>query len=469
MPIIPRSCSLPSRTAGLALVCLLLAGFSSSCSKEGAPDPQPSGEAGRGGGTGRGAGGRGGRGAGGGAPVPVVTTHAVSKAVPVTIPAVGTAEPLATVQIRAQVTGQLSAIHFTEGQDVQKGAPLFTLDARPFEAALQQAQAVLARDAAQAKNAQSQKARYEDLFKRGLIARDQYETQMATANALESTLAADQAAIENARLNLQYAKIIAPISGRTGSLNVHQGDLVRANDTTPLVVINQVAPIYVTFSVPGRYLPDIRRYQAQQGLKIEARIQSAGTPGAPQVAPPNAGTAPPTDGDGASNALPPAAPATAAIESGTVSFIDNSVDPTTGTIRMKGTFANTDHALWPGLFVQVTLILRTDPNAIVVPSIAVQTSQAGQFVYVVKPDDKTAEVRNIAVERQQGDESIISHGLRPGEEVVTDGQLRLNPGSKVVTGTRGEGSGGGSRGDGSNEGGGRRGGGRRGGNRGNQS
>jgi len=401
--------------------------------------------------------------------VPVVTTHAVSKAVPVTIPAVGTAEPLATVQIRAQVTGQLSAIHFTEGQDVQKGAPLFTLDARPFEAALQQAQAVLARDAAQAKNAQSQKARYEDLFKRGLIARDQYETQMATANALESTLAADQAAIENARLNLQYAKIIAPISGRTGSLNVHQGDLVRANDTTPLVVINQVAPIYVTFSVPGRYLPDIRRYQAQQGLKIEARIQSAGTPGAPQVAPPNPGTAPPTDGDGASNALPPAAPATAAIESGTVSFIDNSVDPTTGTIRMKGTFANTDHALWPGLFVQVTLILRTDPNAIVVPSIAVQTSQAGQFVYVVKPDDKTAEVRNIAVERQQGDESIISHGLRPGEEVVTDGQLRLNPGSKVVTGTRGEGSGGGPRGDGSNEGDGRRGGGRRGGNRGNQS
>ena len=470
MPIIPSSCFLPSRTAGLALICLLLAGFSSSsCSKEGANDPQPSGESGRGASGGRSAGGRAGRGAGGGGPVPVVTTHAVSKAVPVTIPAVGTAEPLATVQIRAQVTGQLSVIHFAEGQEVQKGAPLFTLDARPFEAALQQAQAVLARDTAQANNAKAQRARYEDLFKRGLIARDQYETQIANANALESTLAADQAQIENARLNLQYARIVAPITGRTGSLNVHQGDLVRANDTTPLVVINQVAPIYVSFSVPGRYLPDIRRYQAQQGLKIEARVQSAGTPGAPQVAPPNPGTAAPTDGnDGASNALPPAAPSTAAIEAGTVSFIDNSVDPTTGTIRMKGTFANADHALWPGLFVQVTLILRTDPNAIVVPSIAVQTSQAGQFVYVVKPDDKTAEVRNIAVERQQGDESIISHGLRPGEEVVTDGQLRLNPGSKVVTGTRGEGSGGSPEG-GSNEGGGRRGGGRRGGNRGNQS
>ena len=473
MPIISRFCFLPSRTAGLALVCLLLAGFSSSgCSKAGGADPQPaSGDAGRGAAAGRGVGGggRGNRGGGGGGPVPVVTTHAVQKAVPVTIPAVGTAEPLATVQIRAQVTGQLSAIHFTEGQDVKKDAPLFTLDARPFEAALQQAQAVLARDTAQAKNAQSQKARYEDLFNRGLIARDQYETQMATANALESTLAADQATIENAKLNLQFARIVAPISGRTGSLNVHQGDLVRANDTTPLVVINQVAPIYVSFSVPGRFLPDFRRYQAQQGLKIEAKIQTAGTPGAPQVAPPNPGTAPAGDGnDDASNAFPPAASPTAAIESGTVSFIDNSVDPTTGTIRMKGTFANADHALWPGLFVQVTLILRTDPNAITVPSVAVQTSQVGQFVYVVKPDDRSAEVRNIVVERQQGDESIISHGLRPGEEVVTDGQLRLNPGSKVVTGTRGEGAGG-ARDGGSNEGGGRRGGGRRGGNRGNQS
>jgi len=400
-----------------------------------------------------------------------VTTHAVARAVPVTIPAVGTAEPMATVQIRAQVTGQLSAVHFTEGREVKKGDPLFTLDARPFEAALQQAEAVLARDTAQAKNAQSQRARYEDLFKRGLIARDQYETQIATSNALESTLAADQAQIENARLNLQYAKIIAPISGRTGSLNVHQGDLVRANDTTPLVVINQVAPIYVTFSVPGRYLPDIRRYQAQQPLKIEAKIQPAGTPGAPQVAPPNPGSAPANDGDGASSALPPPAPTSITIESGAVSFIDNSVDPTTGTIRMKGTFGNADHALWPGLFVQVNLILRTDPNAIVVPSVAVQTSQSGQFVYVVKPEDRTAELRSIAVERQQGDDSIISHGLKAGEEIVTDGQLRLNPGSRVTTGTRGEG-GGGQNGGSTEESGRRRGGGdggRRGGNRGNQS
>src|SRR5215213_9065283 len=284
MPIIVRSHHKSSPTAGLlagALICLCLA--APGCSKGGTSDEGGSpATAGAGGSAGGGrAGGRGGR--GGGGPVPVVTARAVSKAVPVTIPAVGTAEPLQTVEIRAQVTGQLSRIHFREGQDVRKGTPLFTLDARPFEATLQQAQAVLARDSAQSKNAQSQRARYEDLFKRGLIPRDQYETQTANASALEATLAADQAQIENAKLNLQYTHILAPISGRTGALGVHEGDLVRANDTTPLVVINQVAPINVTFSVPGRYLPDIRRHQGQQPLKIEAHIQSSGTPGAPQI------------------------------------------------------------------------------------------------------------------------------------------------------------------------------------------
>lgn len=461
MPIAARFFS-PSRTLGFALICLFLAGFSSSaCSKNsGSTTEQPAGDAGGGGGAGRG-GARGGRGGNGGGPVPVVTTHAVSKAVPVTIPAVGTAEPVATVQIRAQVTGQLSAIHFIEGQEVRKGAPLFTLDARPFEATLQQAEAILARDTAQAKNAQSQRLRYEDLYKRGLIPRDQYETQMANTTALESTLAADQAQIENAKLNLQYTRIVAPISGRTGALNVHQGDLVRANDTAPLVIINQVAPIYVTFSVPGRYLPDIRRYHAQKPLRIEARIQPGGTPGAPQIPPPNPGAAPPETSDGGSKIEPAGNPAPLAIEAGSVSFIDNTVDPTTGTIRMKGTFGNEDHALWPGLFVQVTLVLRTDPSAIVVPSVAVQTAQAGQFVFVIKPD-RTAEVRSVVVERQQGEESVISRGLRPGEEVVTDGQLRLTAGARVTTGTRGEnaGDGGGARG---NDTGGRRGGGRRGG------
>jgi multidrug efflux system membrane fusion protein len=444
-------------------MCLLVAALTgSACSRGAGTNPQPAAEP-----SGR-AGGRGG-GRGGGA-VPVVTAPVVTKAVPVTIPAVGTAEPLATVQIRGQVTGQLSAIHFAEGQDVQAGAPLFTLDARPFEAVLRQAQAVLARDAAQAKNAQSQQARYEDLFNRGLIARDQYETQSATSLALESTLAADQAQIENARLNLQYTRIVAPISGRTGALNVHQGDLVRANDTTPLVVINQVAPIYVTFSVPGRYLPEIRKYQSHQPLRIEARIQAGGTPGANQAAPPAPGSEPADGGSAAERA----AASTTTQQAGTVSFIDNSVDPTTGTIKMKGTFANADHALWPGLFVQVTLVLRTDPSAVVVPAAAVQASQAGQFVFVVKPD-RTVEVRTVTVERQQGEDVVVSQGLKPGEEVVTDGQLRLTTGARVTTGTRGEGSGRSGGGEGREGAGrdntdGRRGdGGRRGGNRGNQS
>jgi membrane fusion protein, multidrug efflux system len=429
-------------------VSLAMAG----CSKTEQTPPQQAGggdSAGRRAGGGGGGRASGGRGAGG--PVPVVTTKAVAKPVPVIIPAVGTAEPVATVQVRAQVTGQLSQIHFREGQDVRKGDPLFTLDARPFQAALQQAEAVLARDTAQAKNAQAQRSRYQDLFNRGLIPRDQYETQMANAAALEATLSADQAALENARVNLQYTRIVAPIAGRTGSLGVHQGDLVRANDTAPMVVINQVSPIYVTFSVPGRYLPDIRRYQGKQPLHVEARVSAAGTPGAPQTAPASAanetmpsagGRGTGTDGaQGATTASADPGPAADAIEPGKVSFIDNTVDPTTGTIRLKATFENADHALWPGLFVQVNVILRTDPSATVVPAVAVQSSQTGQFVYVVTAD-RTAQVRDVVVERQQGDDVVIAKGVSAGDEVVTDGQLRLTPGAHVVTGTRGEGAGG---------------------------
>ena len=251
--------------AGLLLVLV------TACSSQKAAEPGAGGAPAGGGGGG----GRGGR--GGGGPVPVITGHVEKKAVPVTIPAVGTAEALQTVQVRAQVTGQLSGIHFSEGQEVHKGQLLFTIDPRPFQAALEQAQAVLARDTATAKNSQSQQARYEDLFKRGLIPRDQYETQMATASAQQATLAADQAAVDTAQLNLQYTSISAPIAGRAGALTVHQGDLVRQNDTTPLLVINQMAPIYVGFSVPGRFLTDIRRFQAQRPLKVQARLQGSPT------------------------------------------------------------------------------------------------------------------------------------------------------------------------------------------------
>ena len=390
-----------------AVLCLLMVGCSGQTAGTGSNPGTGGNAAAEGGGRGRG-----GRGGGSGGPVPVVTTTAQSRTVPVIIPAVGTAEPISAVQIRAQVTGQLSQIHFAEGQNVEKGQLLFTLDPRPFEAALQQAKAVLARDSAQASNADAQAKRYEDLFNRGLIPRDQYETQRASLASLQATLAADQAAVDTAALNLQYSRITAPISGRTGALNAHVGDLVRANDTAPLLVINQLLPIYVSFSVPGRYLADIRRYQAVKPLGVEARMQGS---------PSDVGAAQPSPDGGESSA-----------ETGRVTFIDNGVDPTTGTIRLKATFPNTHQALWPGQFVQVNLQLTTKNDAIVVPAKAVQDSQEGQFVYVVSAD-RTAAVRKVQVERQQGEQVVIAQGLSAGEEVVTEGQLRLTPGAHVTT------------------------------------
>jgi multidrug efflux system membrane fusion protein len=415
-----------STQSKIYVIVLILLSFTVPACSGGSAQPNQANGSG-----GRGERGRGGRGGGEG-PVPVTTTHVEQKAVPVTIPAVGTAESISTVQIRAQVTGQLSQVHFAEGQEVKKGDLLFTLDARPFEAALQQAQAVLARDTATANNATAQNARYEDLYKRGLIPRDQYETQHASAQSAQATLQADQAAVETAKLNVAYTRITAPMSGRTGALSAHVGDLVRANDTTPLVVINQLAPIYVTFAVPGRYLADIRRYQAMHPLQVVAK-------GQPSV-PPGAQPPPPTTVEQANGADLAADDPTAAAHvptaTGSVTFIDNTVDPTTGTIKLKGTFPNSDHKLWPGLFVQVTLNVSTDANAIVVPAIAVQASQTGQFVYVVKPDS-TVEMRNVTVARQQGEQMVIARGLSAGEEVVTDGQLRLTPGARIVRAGRG--------------------------------
>jgi multidrug efflux system membrane fusion protein len=417
--------------------------------------------------------------------VPVVTAFVTKQAIPVTIPAVGTAEALQTVQVRAQVTGQLSDVRFTEGQEVKKGQELFTLDPRPFEAALAQAQAVLTRDTATANNAERQRANYEDLYKRQLISRDQYETQIAQADSAKATIEADKAAVETARLNLQYTHITAPIGGRTGSLGVHQGDLIRANDTSPMVVINQLAPIYVTFAVPGRYLTDIRRYQAQKALTVRAQGQVALPPGAQPPPPPVLGSleAQPPQGQPPSptgtdqqpgaasggrrgDAQAAAADASAGIsaapaEAGHVTFIDNAVDNTTGTIKLKATFENADHGLWPGQFLTVTLDLTTENDAIVVPAAAVQPSQAGQYVYVVKPD-KSVEARNVVIVRQQGEQIVIAQGLTPGEQVVTEGQLRLIPGSHVTTGassgpTEGQGGGNGRKG-GDGTGGGREGG-----------
>lgn len=448
-----------SRYAYTAALFLSLSLSLTGCNKPGADGVTPvaaqtPAQGGAGGGGNQGQGRGGGRRGGGGGPVPVLTAKVEAKSVPVTIPAVGTAEPLTTVQVRAQVTGQLSEVAFTEGQDVKKGQLLFVIDQRPFQAALAQAEAVLARDTATANNASRQRTNYEDLYKRQLISRDQYETQIASAQALDATLAADRATVDNAKLNLAYTRIAAPISGRTGTLGVHQGDLVRANDATAMVVINQVSPIYVTFSVPGRYLGDIRRYQAQKPLVVVAQGQASLPPGAqappPQVLQPSTAqqVAP---GQGATMPVKPGL-----LEQGHVSFIDNSVDAQTGTIKMKGTFQNADQGLWPGLFVQVTLNLTSDENAIVVPAAAVQPSASGQYVYVVKPD-RTAEVRPVTVLRQQGEEVVIAKGLSAGEEVVTEGQLRLTPGAQVTDAARGLSTGSGrGGGGGGGQGGGRR-------------
>ncbi len=340
--------------------------------------------------------GAGGRAASAGA-VPVTTATVVEKPLAQTVNAIGTVEALSSVDIRAQVTAQLIEVLFREGQDVTAGQPLFRLDPRPFEASLRQAEANLAKDKAQAARAEAEVVRNGDLLKRGLIPRDQYDALVASSTSLQATLAADAAEVETAKLQLQYTSIDAPISGRTGALQAHKGDLIRANDTTSLVVINQVMPIYVSFAVPARLLTEIRRYNSAGSLELLAQMSGTNQP--------------PSSGD--------------------VSFIDNAVDATTGTIRLKGTFPNRDLRLWPGLFVDVTMRLTVDAHAVVAPSEAVQAGQQGQYVYLVKPDG-TVEVRQVTVARTEGGQSVIGSGLRAGDQVVTDGQLRLTPGARIT-------------------------------------
>ena len=342
--------------------------------------------------SGRGAAGRG----GGGGNVPVTVGHVVRKSMPLDLRVIGSVEPASTVEIRSQITGQLTSISFKEGDDVKQGDVLFSLDRRPLEAALKQAEANLQRDVAQSTNAKVQAERLSDLAQRGIVSRDQLDTSKAMAAALEGTIEADRAAVENARIQLQYATITAPINGRTGALMVHAGSLVRANDTTPMVVINQLAPINVIFAVPEARLPALKQYMARGNVSISAE--------------------PPSDA--------------AAVSVGRLAFVDNAIDQTTGTIRAKGSFANTDHRLWPGQYVNVTMTLGTDRDAIVVPSTAVQTGPDGPYVFVIK-GDQTADLRAVHVGRVSGSETIITSGLQTDETVVTDGQLRLTPGARV--------------------------------------
>jgi multidrug efflux system membrane fusion protein len=315
---------------------------------------------------------------------------------PIDIRVIGTAEAFSTVALRSQITGQLTSVTFKEGDDVRKGQVLFELDRRPLEATLQQARANLQRDIAQAANAKAQAQRYQDLADRGIATREQVETSRTAATALDATVEADKAAVENAEIQLQYATITAPIAGRTGALMVHEGNLVRANDTTPLVVINQVSPINVGFGVPESRLPELKRFMALGTLRVDAR--------------------PPTD-----EHVP---------SLGRIAFVDNNVDPTTGTIRIKGTFPNDDRRLWPGQFVNVVVTLTTDPTAIVVPTAAVQASQQGPFVFVVK-SDQTVELRLVTVARTNGSDTVVERGVKAGDIVVTDGHLRLVSGSRI--------------------------------------
>ena len=329
--------------------------------------------------------------------MPIAVGESVQKAMPLELRVIGTVEPSSNVAIRAQLTGELTSVNFKEGDEVKQGQVLFELDRRPLDAALKQAQANLQRDLAQAANAEAQAARAVELSERGIATREQVDTARANSDALQGTIAADRAAVENATVQLQYATIKAPITGQTGALMVHPGNLVRANDTTSLVLINKLTPINVTFSVPEAQLAMLKRYMAQGHVPVE-------------VMAPNDDSSP---------------------SEGKITFVDNSVDQTTGTIKVKGSFANTDHKLWPGQFVNVIMTLATDQNAIVVPTEAVQAGPDGSYVYVIKPD-KTAEFRTVEVGRIVGTESIIAKGLSANETVVTDGHLRLVPGSRVT-------------------------------------
>jgi len=354
--------------------------------------------------------------------VPVTTAKAVRKSVPVELRVIGNVEAYSIISVKAQVGGELVRVLFKEGQEVRKGDPLFQIDPRPYELALQQAETALARDLAQvqqaeanlardtarSKNADAQASRAAQLATEGVISKEQNDEFRTTAAAqreaaragraaLEAARAAvnaDRVALEKAKLDLGYCLIRSPIDGRTGDLQVNEGNLVKANADSPLVTINQTRPVHVAFSVPERHLPDIRRYMAVRPLPVEA--VAAGEPAS----------------------------------RGNLAFIDNTVNTTTGTVRLKATFPNPEGRLWPGQFVDVVLTLATQQDVIVVPSEAVQTGQQGQYVFVVK-SNQTVESRSVSIGRAAGREIVIASGLQPDETVVTDGHLRLVPGAIV--------------------------------------
>jgi multidrug efflux system membrane fusion protein len=330
-------------------------------------------------------------------PVTVRVASVEQKDIPITLRAVGTVEAYSTVTVKPQVGGILEEIHFREGQEVRKGDMLFTIDARAYQAAVAEAEANLARDQAQARQADEEVRRYTDLVGKDFVTQEQFEQIRTNADALRAALQANQAALDNARLQLSFCSIHSPVTGRTGSLKVHPGNVVKAEETE-LITIHQITPIYVRFSVPEQDQEEIRERTQKGELKVEA-VVSAGEE---------------------KRSL-----------SGSLTFIDNMVDRNTGTIQLKATFDNKERILWPGQFVEVELTLTTAKDAIVVATQTVQTGQQGDYVFVVKPDS-TVELRLVEVQIAGEKETVIKSGIRAGETVVTDGQLNLIPGDRVV-------------------------------------
>jgi multidrug efflux system membrane fusion protein len=337
--------------------------------------------------------------------VPVTVAQVEKKTVPQQVNAIGTVEPMQHVQVRAQVGGTIVAVHFREGQEVNKDDPLFTIDPRPHQAALAQAQSAVLRDRAKLIDAEALARRYEELAKKEYVTQQQADSARAEAAAMKATVGADEAAVEQARLNLAYCNIRTPVAGRTGSVLVHLGNVVKANDVV-LVVIDQMQPIYVSFAVPERVLPQIRAREGEE-LPVSARLS-----------------------DQRPGEVPEAGAIRGEAQQGVLTFIDNSVNSVTGTILLKATFANKDEALWPGSFAMATLTVGELRDAVVAPSQAVQRGQQGHYVFVVKQDG-TVESRPVTVSLQDERQAVIEKGLAPGEVVVTDGQLRLAPGARV--------------------------------------
>jgi len=330
-------------------------------------------------------------------PVPVTIATATQQTVPSVINAIGAVQPYSTVSVKAQVEGELTDVHFKEGQEVKQGDLLFTIDPRPFEARVAEAEANLARDVAKQEQAEAEEHRYSYMATAGIGSKERDEQAHADAGAARANVRADQAALRTAKLNLEYTSIHSPIDGRTGNLVIKRGNLIKAHDDTALITINQVHPIYVDFSIPERYLDELRRQMARGTLSV--RASAPHQEGGPEL--------------------------------GALTFVDNTVDRATGTIDLKATFDNKSGRLWPGQFVDVTLTIAEHLNAILIPTQAVQTGQHGQFVFVVAPD-QSVQPRPVTTGESMDGKTIIQTGIARGETVVTDGQLRLTPGSRII-------------------------------------